>query len=188
MRQVEGDLWDFFGKCWVVVPTNIGWRPQPDPEDPTAPCGPAPMGAGVAGQLAERFPTAPYIWAFLCFKQRHATPVTWSPRGWIYFPTKALDEKKPWLSWKAKSNIVLLERSLEQLASMPLPSQEARLGYPGGARFESSEVALPFVGCGEGKLPEKKVLPLLEKYLDDRFVLVRYRNAAAPKDPEPYPF
>lgn len=174
VRQVEGDLWDFFGKCWIVIPVNIGWRPKPEPDDPGAIVGPAPMGTGVAGQLAEKFPDAPYLWGHFCHANRALTPVLWTPRGWLYFPTKALDDQKPNMSWKAKANIVLIERSLQELASMRLPSKETLAGYAFGASFDTDEVAIPLIGCGSGKLREKQVLPLMEQYLkDDRFILVR---------------
>lgn len=186
MRQVEGDLWTFLGHCWLVIPTNIGWRPKPDEEDPTAPCGPAPMGAGVAGQFAERVPSAPYLWGMFCHHHKALTPVLAAPQGWIYFPTKALDEKRPWLSWKAKANLVLVERSLAQLAALRLPSKEERVGYARAATFETDEVAIPMVGCGEGRLKESQVLPLMKQYLDDRFILVRQPPSSTPEKVHPF--
>ncbi len=131
------------------------------------------MGAGVAGRFAGTVPSAPYLWGMFCHHHKALTPILAAPQGWIYFPTKALDEKRPWLSWKAKSNLVLIERSLAQLAALCLPSKEDRARYGRAATFETDEVAIPLVGCGEGRLKESQVLPLMRKYLDDRFILVR---------------
>lgn len=145
------------------------------------------MGAGVAGQLAERFPMAPYTWGMFCHYHKAATPVLWAPQGWIYFPTKALDEERPWLSWKAKANLVLLERSLAQLAALRLPNKVEREGYARAATFATDEVALPLVGCGEGRLKEAQVLPLLKQYLaDDRFILVRQPPKTSPTKAHPF--
>ena len=130
------------------------------------------MGAGVAAELAQRFPLAPYIWGFHCFYKKALANVIWSPRGWIGFPTKALDPVFPELSWKAASNVVLIERSAEQLASLRLPSREDLRYYGIGDGLDSDEVVLPLVGCGEGRLHKDDVIPILEKYLDDRFTLI----------------
>jgi hypothetical protein len=182
VRKTEGDLWDSFGKCWVVVPVNVGWTTA-DPADQTSPCGPNPMGAGVAAQLAARVPSAPHFWGMLCYRLREQAGVTCVPQGWIYFPTKSLDAEKPWLSWNAKADVALVERSLAQLAALRLPSRAERAAYGRGAAFDSEEVAIPLVGCGAGRLRPEKIVALMDRYLDDRFVLVHQRPMGEPAHP-----
>lgn len=172
MREVLGDLFDFWQKKWIVVTVNIGWGQKPPPNS-DAVVGPNPMGAGVAKELADRVPSVPIYYGHVCYHCKQATPTIWDPRGFILFPTKALNIQTPHLSWKAKSNIVLIERSLRELATLNLPTRAELAQYAHGAQIDNDEILIPLVGCQNGKLLEKDVLPLMKSILDDRFVLVR---------------
>lgn len=180
MRELVGNIWDHWQKKWLVVTTNIGWKPTPEPGDVGAKVGPNPMGAGLAKDLAERVPSAPSFYGQWCFKYKALTPTVWHPEGFVLLPTKALDPEKPWLSWRAKSNIVLIERSLRELAAMKLPDRARLSEIYKGAPIDNDEVLVPLVGCKNGQLTEKQVLPLMQEILDDRFVLVREPPVAHP--------
>ena len=68
----------------------------------------------------------------------------------INFPTKE--------DWRQPSSLATIEESLKQLIETP-----------------HKEVALPLVGCGLGGLRKEDVIVLLDKYLDDRFILIEIR-------------
>jgi hypothetical protein len=69
------------------------------------------------------------------------------------FPTKH--------KWIEKSDIDLIERSAHELAT-----HTYELGY--------ERVVLPRPGCGNGQLSWDNVKPVLEKILDDRFVVITF--------------
>lgn len=170
MREMVGNIWDYWQKKWIVVTTNIGYRPAKDNETEAGPC---PMGAGLAKDLAERAPHIPYIYGIFCHKWQAHTPTMWRPEGVILFPTKPLNAEQPWLSWKSKSNMVLVERSLRELATLKIPDRAYLATLARSADIDNDEILVPLVGCKNGKLTEKQVLPLMKEILDDRFVLVR---------------
>jgi len=75
----------------------------------------------------------------------------------ILFPVKPLNEAQPWLSWRNKADLALIERSAWQLSE-----------WPG-----NTPIYIPMVGCGNGRQDVKVVLPLLERHLSsERFILV----------------
>lgn len=69
----------------------------------------------------------------------------------VSFPTK--------YHYKEKSCITLVERSTKELVEI-------------ANWFKLETIYLPKVGCGLGNLDWNKVKPLLERYLDDRFIVV----------------
>lgn len=148
MIKVIGNIWDWLDRdTRIVIPVNIGWKSD----------GTNVMGAGLAREAAQRYPGLPFWWGQTCKTLKEKTPVMiYSPQPTIIlFPTKPLNPEKPYLSWKQKASLELIERSAQQLA-----------------RIEG-RIALPMVGCGNGALDPKKVEPILQKYLsEDRFTLV----------------
>ncbi len=156
MKVEIGDLWDHHDRGrWVVVTTNIGWKKD----------GSNPMGAGVAKEAASRFPDLPAKYGARCQKYQHNTAVwPFRPGKLILFPTKPLDAGQPWLSWRSDSDYTLIERSAKQLAKLVSILRQEEKFLP--------VVVLPLVGCGNGNLEPKRVVRLLERYLDDTFILV----------------
>jgi len=155
MREIFGNLWTFHKeKRWVVVTTNIGWKKD----------GTNPMGAGVAKKAADLFEDLPRWYGEKCKKYTDATAVQmYKPAKFFLFPTKKLDKSQPWASWQQDSSVELIERSTKQLAYLV-------------KHFKIfGDIGIPLVGCQNGNLREKDVMPILEEYLDDQFVLVRQR-------------
>lgn len=151
MQTVYGDIWKLAGELdYIVIPTNIGWKQSGD----------AIMGAGIARMAAEADPTLPFWYGKHCQKFGAETYVTHRGR-FILFPTKPLNKKEPWTSWKRPSCIQLIRRSMEDLLSLAY-------GLPG----ETSRILLPLVGCGNGKLKKAQVLPVLERFWHPRYTLV----------------
>ena len=74
----------------------------------------------------------------------------------ICFPVKP-QASNPALSWKQSAGLELIARSTLYLVEHTPPS---------------ADIWLPLVGCGNGGLDPADVLPVLDRYLDDRFTLV----------------
>jgi len=73
----------------------------------------------------------------------------------LFFPTKH--------NWWEKSDLVLIEESTRQLRDF---FDNVISEYP-------VPIYLPRPGCSNGGLDWEDVKPILEKYLDDRFVVVQ---------------
>jgi len=143
MREVCGNLWNFHNQGnWVVVTTNGNVKGN----------GEAVMGRGVALQAKIRFPDIPRTLGFQI--GRYGLCVTDVGHKVLVFPTK--------FNWWEKSSLGLIEKSSEELLSFIDV-------HPG---IYSALVYLPRPGCSNGGLDWGAVKPVLEKYLDDRFVVV----------------
>lgn len=158
MNAVTGDIWKLATKHdAVVVPVNIGWKQN----------GLGVLGAGLARAAARRFQWLAGAWGAYCQSEREeAAPVSWRVdskwcRYLILFPTKPLDEEKPWLSWRADASLGLIEQGLPLLVTVALA-----IGRYAERHSEPKPLVLvPSLGCGHGNLQEKDVLPLLQKWL-----------------------
>jgi hypothetical protein len=177
MIERSGDLWDRFGKSFLVIPTNIGWKAF---HGKTGRPGPNVMGKGVALAAAEKVPGLPQLYGEYCALKGADTDVTFDlSTGLVLFPTKPLNIDNPGVSWKAKASLELIERSarqLKELSDLKLLSRAAlNKNDDNAAKLEDEDVYLPYVGCGAGELEPALVLPILRSILtDDRFILVRY--------------
>ena len=139
MKEIEGDLWDYYGKAIVVVTTNglVSGK------------GEAVFGHGCARQAKERFPDlARKLGALLAEQGNH---VACLDDGIVSFPVEHTPYETP--------DKRLIERSARELASLA-DSQ----GW--------KTIVVPRPGCGGGGLEWKEVRPILEKYLDDRFLII----------------
>lgn len=156
MIERVADIWNFHADGrWIVITTNIGWKKN----------GANPMGAGIAGHAADMFPELPGWYGARCKKYGANTAVClYEPARFILFPTKPLNPLMPWLSWRNTSSIELIRRSAVQLQKLGEIMYERDL--------TKDEIALPLVGCENGRLYRRDVVPVLHENLDDRFVLV----------------
>lgn len=156
MIEQIGDIWEFYYEAqWIVITTNIGYKKN----------GSNPMGAGIALQASEMYPDLPKWYGERCKKFGANTAVTnYDPARFFLFPTKPLNEEKPWMSWQGRSTIELITRSAKQLAALvDLLSQRKTYLF--------IKIGLPMVGCENGGLESREVLPILHRFLDDRFIL-----------------
>lgn len=154
MQEASGDIWSWLNpphNCEIVIPTNIGWKSD----------GSNVMGAGLAKQAVKRYGREIAEWyGAICQACGPHTPVViHEEEPLIFFPVKPLNYDEPHLSWRSKADLALIERSVEQLASL-------RLG----------PFAIPMVGCGNGGLDESDVYPLIQRAFrrDSHVTLVRY--------------
>lgn len=163
MLEMKGDVWDLAVDPLhdaVVIPTNIGYTKH----------GRNPMGAGLARQASDRYPSLQVWYGEECMKLKQDTPVVairlpsreGAYRCLVLFPTKPFDASAPQLSWKNPADLSLIERGLKQLSTLLLAPAIKR-------------IFVPLLGCGNGGLQPSQVLPLMDQYLgsDARFVLVQ---------------
>lgn len=148
MNVITGDLWDYMGKGWIVVPINLGV---------TTHMGVATMRTGVAAQARMRYPFVPYLVYHLLVQggqsqQVYVLYATGLPLmgGLIFCPTRT--------DWHAHATVDLVEASVIALARLPLDGL----------------IYLPLLGCGYGRLEETRVMPILKRNCShERFTLVR---------------
>ena len=115
------------------------------------------MGKGIALQAKQRFKDIDlYLgnqvdyYGNRCFVYRSV-----KDKYIISFPTKH--------HWRDNSTLELIEVSTISLVDIT-------------NIYGFEKVYLPRVGCCNGKLDWKNVKPILEKHLDDRFIVVDYEN------------
>lgn len=149
IKSERGSIWAYEKTHALVIPTNIGWRAKDQANV---------MGRGLALQAAQKYPEFQLWFGRECAARGAQTPVLAYPDApLIAFPVKPLNAAAPWLSWKNKADLKLIERSAQQLA-------ELKVDRP---------VAVSMVGCGNGGLEMGEVRPILDQYLSaDRFTLV----------------
>ncbi len=152
MEIRNGNLWDFHAEGWkIVISTNIGW----DGDDAVAWRAPGArgnrnnMGAGIAWEAARRWPWLPE-WLGSHYRAIHRAGITQAPvelpeLRLIFLAVKPLIESDPAYSWNQKADPALIAHQLGRLS-----------GHQG-------DIALGFVGCGNGALKQEQVLPFLLK-------------------------
>jgi hypothetical protein len=144
MKEIVGDIWEFHKRGnWIVIPTNGSLNSK----------GEAIMGKGLALQAKRRFPDIPKKLGETILT--HGNVVSHAPKAsLIFFPVKK--------RWYEKASLDLIEESTKRLKEAVDKADSEEIIY------------LPRVGCGidTGKLNWTDVKPILDKYLDDRFVVV----------------
>lgn len=148
MREITGNIFDYAGPGNVIViPTN----------GTVTAYGKAVMGKGVALQAKQRWPKLPTDLGKVLKRDgnRIAHFSYQSEHGFervVTFPTKE--------NWPENSTLALIEKNVIALAN-----------YVSGIGTDLT-FYLPRLGCGEGGLQWEVVRPVLEKLLDERFVVV----------------
>lgn len=157
MREIEGDVWSFYGKgAWVVITTNGSVRRN----------GQNVMGRGVALQAAMRFPTLQRdIGAKIRMSGNHVH--VFCALRLFTMPVKD--------SWMNGADMSLIVRSCHELIE-EVEHVDAFL-LTSGMRELLCDVCMVRPGCGSGGLNWKDVRPVIAPLLDDRFVIVERRSS-----------
>ncbi len=148
MREITGDLWDYFeqDKCLCCITTNGFVKNN----------GEAVMGAGCAKQAVERFPALPKNLGRMIKQNGNVVQVVSAAvRGGdsvISFPVKH--------KWWEEADPKLISESAGALNKMARNNPDKKF-------------VLPRPGCGNGKLQWKDVKPLLKK-LPDNVLVISY--------------
>lgn len=158
MKEETVDIWDCHAeKAWICITTNFGWRFDKW----------AVMGAGVADQLAKRYPDIRKEYGYFCFDWALHHPDTlvvpikvFDKQKIICFATKQLNREKPWLSWQSNSTLEQIVYSCKSLVEWMQ------------ANNIFTRVYLPRPGCSNGGLQWKTVKKVIEPILPDNVIVV----------------
>ena len=146
MKIIEQDIWQAHADGAIVVIPTNGNRTT---------MGLAVMGKGLALDAAQRFPLLPIELGELL--RRYGNQVFKFPKHNLFtFPTKN--------DWRDDADLNLIRHSAMQLLEY---SKKDSAAFP---------VAIPKLGCGEGKLSWDQVEPIIEEFLGDLVVLTRYEE------------
>lgn len=105
------------------------------------------MGRGCALEAKQKFPGIAKLLGYIVNKSGNV-PVRLIKENIISFPVKH--------NWWEAADLKLIEESCMHILHLV---------------DENEKVAMPRPGCGNGKLDWSDVKPILEKYLDDRFIV-----------------
>ncbi len=167
MKEACGNMLDM--DCDALVVTTNGF---------TKANGEAVMGRGIAKQIADLMPEIPKtLGKMLTLYGNNVLLLTTNPMPIVIFPVKPVAVKNngtnvvshcktaigTWTAgFLAKADIQIIEKSLIQLVELANSKPEWKV------------ILIPRVGCGAGELDYKDIKPLMEKYLDDRFICCTY--------------
>lgn len=145
MKEIKGNIWDYYDKGnWIVITTNGTVKKN----------GECVMGRGVAREAKLIHPGFP-LELGKAIKEFGNCVFEFSYRI-LTMPVKH--------HWYEKADLKLIEASCQQLVEHLI--YESKL----------KELYMVRPGCGNGRLDWKDVKPILEKYLDDRFIIVERRE------------
>lgn len=152
MKEAFGNIWDMVGPDDILVITTNGFVRKD---------GSAVMGRGIAYQATQRdLDVAARLGILLQEYGNHVHIIHENPL-WLSFPVKH--------HWKEQADIELIERSTKELTEVI----QDEITYKHWKDHNiKSLVYLPRPGCGNGRLSWNDVRPVIEPYLDDRFVVV----------------
>jgi hypothetical protein len=150
MKEIYGNLWTYPADAYVIT-TNGTLKKN----------GACVMGRGVALQAKQRFSKADELVGYYIHKYGNNV-------HFHFMLDKKVETRKHWNiitypvkhNWWEKADLTLIEKSAIQLM------------YGLDLRPWMEKVIVPRPGCGNGQLKWKEVKPILEKYFDDRIVIV----------------
>ncbi|MGH7181732.1 MAG: ADP-ribose-binding protein [Nitrospiraceae bacterium] len=131
------------GNIWTFHPAN--WIVIPT-NGSIKKDGCAVMGRGLALDASRRYPLFPQQLGQV-LKQVGNHNAVWAAFKIITFPVKH--------EWHEEADITLIEESMKNLITVPF-----------------GDIYMPRVGCGNGRLKWEDVKPIIEQYVDDRFIIV----------------
>ena len=144
MREIKANIFDMVVETIVITTNGIVKRN-----------GEAVMGAGIALEMAKKYPLFPKVFGDKLKKDGNHVSMFFVPqvkgRKVITFPVKN--------HFKEKASLELIEQSCKEIVIL-------------ADKFELTQIALPRPGCGVGGLKWKDVEPILEKHFDQRFFIV----------------
>lgn len=148
MKEIIGNVWELVGPDDILVITTNGFVRKD---------GSAVMGRGIAYQATQHDTDVAKRLGYMITKYGNHVHYIRDEPIWFSFPVKH--------HWKEQADIELIERSAKELVER-LDYSFMKIPDNGG------KVYLPRPGCGNGRLKWEDVKPVIEPYLDDRFVVI----------------
>lgn len=150
MLTVQGNIWKYWNNepnSWIGVTTNGVVKDN----------GELVMGKGIALEAADLYPFLPTrLGEFV--KRMGNIPCFMKDLRVVTIPTKH--------DWKSNSDLKLIDGSIKLMHQSFKNMRNMEPDTWGQIVF------IPAPGCGNGGLTLEQVQPILEKHLDDQFVLV----------------
>jgi hypothetical protein len=145
MKEQRGNLWELAKNKVLCITTNGTVKTN----------GECVMGRGIALQAKQRYPGIAKAVGDSIRNNGNIVRLIAVTRDYklVTFPVKH--------NWYEKADIDLIAKSCKELVAL-------------ADRYNMTEIFLPRPGCGNGKLNYADVKPILEQYLDDRFIVVTY--------------
>jgi len=153
MFEQTGNLWELVGPDDILVITTNGFVRKD---------GSAVMGRGIAYQATQHDPDVDKRLGKLIKNKGNPVHLIHINPYWLSFPVKH--------GWFEKADLSLIERSTQELKQFV--DTHASM-YD----IFMDQVYLPRPGCGNGRLKWEDVKPVIEPYLDDRFIVVTYEKS-----------
>jgi len=153
MKEVFGDIWDYHEKGnWIVITTNGTVKSNRE----------CVMGRGIALQAKLKYPQLPLLLGKKIKEYGNFPHIFWG-LGLISFPVKH--------HWMDKADPVLISTSCMTLFTGVTHLLQLHYSSTPDDSWDGS-IYMVRPGCGNGGLLWKDVKPILEEYLDDRFIVV----------------
>lgn len=143
MNTLKGNIWDYHQQGYITITTNGNLDKR----------GFAVMGRGIALQAKQKFPDLPKRLGEQIRKHGNLVYV-WHDYKLVTFPTKTD-------YWKC-SDLSLIESGLFQLTKL----------WNNSSITIQDKLFIPKLGCGYGQLSWTVIEPLMDRYLDDRFIVI----------------
>lgn len=153
MIEWTGNLWDIKADAKCI--TTNGFVKKN---------GEAVMGAGIAKQAAKRLPQLPRALGNAI--SAYGNHVAYLALEWVR-PENGKPYEVDYISfpvkhhWKQPADLELIKRSAVELRAL-------------ADTWKWDSIILPRPGCGNGKRTWAEVKPMIEVYLDERFMVVSY--------------
>lgn len=165
MLERYGDIWEAVDEDYpdaVIITTNGYVKAN----------GEAVMGRGIALEAKTRYPKLPADLGTMIKKYGNNVFAFKQIMGlWlITLPVKPERGPNGEMGWKAKADIGLIEDSVKQIVGAE-PYYGLFNNLHDANEKLINRVFMPRPGCGNGKLKWEQVKPIIEPYLDDRFVV-----------------
>lgn len=170
MIEKTKDIWQLFGDADAICITTNGFVTRD---------GRCVMGRGTAWQAKEKFPGIDKLLGKLIRQNGNKVQIVLrtGTTDIVAFPVKPEKGRYPCPvvthmqgrfkvgqmvpGWAMKADLAIIERSARELRQL-------------ADRMSWKRVVLPRPGCGAGELSWEEVKPVLERHLDQRFIIVRY--------------
>lgn len=148
MKEFQGDLWDYYDQkeYWLVCTTNGHVKKS----------GECVMGAGIAKEVAKRFPE---------FPGRLGAEIRLTGNSVYIFPVQRIITFPVKHHWRENADLELIEKSAQELLNYF--NGEHLIPFEGPYEDDETKVVCPRPGCGNGNLSWSIVKPVIEPYFDE---------------------